>query len=116
MTKLIDTFPMLAREVSRALRAQGRADLAEQVDEAIVSRVTFDESADAGYVYVEPARGLNLVEANIVRARHGETITVETQFDTVVDTDNFQRLTGIEILAPGVLAAELKATAAITFR
>ena len=113
MTKLVDTFPVLAREVSRSLRALGRTELAQQVDDAIVSRVTFDESAGAGYVYVEPTRALNVVEANIIGARHGETITVETQFDAVIDADNFERLMGIEILAPGVLAAELKRRASV---
>ena len=108
MIKLIETFPTLAREISNSLRALGRVQLAEQVDVAIVARVTFDESAGAGYVYVEPRRSLNVVETNVVGARHGETITVETEFDAVIDVDNFQRLMGIEILAPGVLAAELK--------
>jgi len=38
---------------------------------------------------------------------HGETIPVETQFWTNIDTDNFGRLVGIEILNPGVLKIEL---------
>jgi uncharacterized protein YuzE len=108
MIKLIETFPSLAREVSESLRALGRSELAEQLDAAVVARVTFDESAGAGYVYVESGRHLNVVEANVIGARHGETITVETQFDAVIDVDNFGRLMGIEILAPGVLATELK--------
>jgi uncharacterized protein YuzE len=108
MSKLIDTFPSLAREVAASLRRLGRTELAEQVDLAIVLRVTFDDSAGAGYIYVEPSCALNVVEANVIGARHGETITLETEFDAVIDIDNFERLTGIEILAPGVLKAELK--------
>jgi hypothetical protein len=108
MIKLVEAFPVLAREVSKSLRALGRLQLADQVEAAMVTRVTFDKSAGAGYVYVEPPRTLNVAEANIIGTRHGETITVETQFDAVIDIDNFERLIGIEILAPGVLATELK--------
>jgi hypothetical protein len=108
MTKLIDAFPVLAREVSNSLRALGHLQLADQVDGAVVVDVSFDESAGAGYVKVEPSRVVNVVEANIIGARYGRTIAVESQFDAVVDLDNFERLLGIEILAPGVLGAELK--------
>ncbi len=90
MIKFAETFPELAREVSRSLRALGRLQIAKQVDAAIVTRVTFDESAGAGYVYIEPGRTLNVVETNIIGMRHGETITLETQFDAVVDIDNFE--------------------------
>jgi hypothetical protein len=51
---------------------------------------------------------LNVVEANIIGERYGKTIAVKSQFFAAVDLDNFERLLGIEILAPGVLAAELK--------
>ena len=74
----------------------------------MVSKVTFDESAGAGYIYVRTSRALNVVEVNIIGVRHGETIPVETEFDAVVDTDNFERLKGIEILAPGILRPALK--------
>jgi uncharacterized protein YuzE len=99
---------VLARKVAESLRALGRAELAQQIEEAVVSSVTFDNSASAGYIYVEPSRVLNVVEANVIGARHGETITVNTEFDAVIDTDNFARVTGIEILAPGILKAELR--------
>ena len=108
MNRLIDTFPVLAREVANSLRAIGRASLAGQIEEAVVSRVTFDDSVGAGYIYIEPSRPLNIVEANIIGVRHGATITVQTEFDTHIDTDNFDRVVGIEILAPGVLRSELK--------
>jgi len=108
MVRLIDTFPTLALEVAKSLRALGRAALAQQIDGASIARVTFDESANAGYIYVEPSRDLNVVEANVIGPRHRETITVETQFGAVIDIDNFDRLLGIEVLAPGVLTSELK--------
>ena len=108
MLKLIDTFPTIAHELVEALRGSGRPALAEQIELAVIGRVTFDNAANAGYIYVEPTRNLNVVEANVIDTRHGETIPVETQFWTNVDTDNFNRIFGIEILDPGSLKTELR--------
>jgi hypothetical protein len=59
MSSLVEAFPSLARELSRALRDGRRVSLAEQVDQAVIDRVTFDDSANAGYIYVRPSRDLN---------------------------------------------------------
>ena len=107
MLKLIEMFPVLTRELSQSLRNEGRQTLAEQIETALITRITFDEAANAGYIYVEPSRALNVIETNIVGVRHGETIPVEMQFWTNIDTDNFDRLVGIEILNPGALKSEL---------
>jgi Protein of unknown function (DUF2283) len=108
MSKLVDAFPILASELAQSLREAGREALAEQIERATITRVTFDNSANAGYVYLEPSRTLNAVETNIVGVRHGETVQVKTQFWTNLDTDNFDRLTGIEILDPRALKTELR--------
>ena len=108
MSKLINAFPILASELAQSLREAGREALAEQIERATVTRVTFDNSANAGYVYLEPSRTLNVVETNIVGVRHGKTLSVETQFWTNIDTDNFDRLVGIEILDPRALKTELR--------
>lgn len=108
MSKLVDTFPFLAKELAQSLRNADREALAQQVEAAIISRITFDNAANAGYIYVQPLRNLNVVETNIVGVRHGETIEVETQFWTNIDIDNFDRLVGIEILDPGALKSELR--------
>ncbi len=107
MSLLIETFPSLARELSESLRAAGHASLADQIEGAVIDRITFDESANAGYIYVRPSRELNIVESNIIGVRHGRTIEVETRYWTNIDTDNFDRLKGIEILSPGELRDEL---------
>ena len=39
--------------------------------------------------------------------RHGETIQVETPYWTNIDTDNFDRLVGVEVLAPAELKQHL---------
>jgi len=107
MTKLIESFPSLVANLSQQLRVAGRTHLADQVDAAVIHKVTFDEAANAGYIYVQPLRDLNVVETNIVGTRNGETIEVETPYWTNIDTDNFGRLVGIEVLAPGDIKGEL---------
>lgn len=61
-----------------------------------------------GYIYVQPSRELNAVETNIMGVRHGETLEVLTPYWTNIDTDNFGRLVGIEILAPGDMKDDLR--------
>ena len=108
MSSLIESFPSLVAELSQQLRGAGRAPLADQIDSAAIARVIFDDSANAGYIYVQPSRDLNVVEANVMGVRHGDTIEVKTRYWTIVDTDNFDRLVGIEILAPGDIKDELR--------
>jgi uncharacterized protein YuzE len=108
MSSLIESFPTLAAELSRQLCLAGRVPLADQIDTAAIARVTFDDAANAGYIYVQPSRELNVMETNIVGVRHGETLEVETPYRTNIDTDNFGRLMGIEILAPGDIKDELR--------
>jgi len=113
VAKLVDAFPVLANELAQSLRSAGREELAEQIDRVTIRRVTFDNSANAGYLYVEPLRALNEVEANIVGVRSGETLPSETQFWTNIDTDNFGRITGTEILDPRALTTELRRRASV---
>lgn len=108
MLLLIESFPSLAKELSQQLRLAGRLLLADQIDAAAISRVTFDAAANAGYIYMQPSRELNVVEANILGVRHGVTLEVETPYRTYIDTDNFGRLVGVEILAPGDIKGDLR--------
>ncbi len=108
MSTLVASFPSLASELSRGLRAAGRGPLADQVDAAAITRVTFDDAVNAGYIHLQPSRELNVVETNIMDVRHGETLEVETPYWTNIDADNFGRLMGIQILAPGDMKDELR--------
>ena len=47
------------------------------------------------------------MEANIVSVRRGETIDVETLYWTNIDTDDLDRLAGVELFVPGDLKNEL---------
>jgi hypothetical protein len=108
MRMFTESFPSLAAELSRQLRLAGRAPLADQIDAAAIARVTFDDATNAGYIYLQYTRELNVVERNIVGVRRGETLEVETPYWTYIDTDNFGRLAGIEILSPGDMMDELR--------
>jgi hypothetical protein len=108
MSSLIESFPLLAAKLSQQLRSVGRAPLADQIDRAVITSVTFDETVNAGYIYLQPSRDLNFVEANIIRVRYGSMIEVETPYWTNIDIDNFERLMGIEILTPGDLKDDLR--------
>jgi hypothetical protein len=114
MDALRTAFPDLMAEIVEALQRLGRIDLAEQLHDAFVSAVTFDNSANAGYIYLRAGRPLNTVEERVVGVRHGETICLETSHSINLDTDNFGRLTGIELLsAPGAWKGELRRRAAV---
>jgi hypothetical protein len=52
-------------------------------------------------------RELNIVEKNLIGIKHGQTIQVEHRYWVNVDTDNFGRLRGIEVLDGRELAAKL---------
>jgi uncharacterized protein YuzE len=95
---LAQTFPTLCSEVELALVAIGRGDLASQLQVAQLKGITFDNSADAGYIYVHSTG-----------AAHGETICIEVPSLVNVDVGTDGRLNGIELVSPpGPLKAELR--------
>ena len=102
MDTLEKCFPSLLPDLLRALETEADADaaLSEQLKTCEVERVTFDSEADAGYIYLRPTRPLNVVEANIIRSRHNRTVTLDLEFGAYLDVDNFERVTGIELLHP----------------
>jgi hypothetical protein len=98
MEKLIDAFPDLFSELTKGLF--GRQELIDQLKEAIIVYVTFDEDADAGCIKLQTGRELNVVEQNIIGVKHGQTLAVKCQYWVNLDTDNFERIAAIEIVAP----------------
>lgn len=108
MLKFIDTFPTLTQELVKSLSASGLNGLAQQIETAVIVRASFDDAANVGYIYLQPSRALDVVETNIMGVHHGKTIAVESQFWTYIDTDNFDRILGVEILDPGTLKPELR--------
>ncbi len=100
VAQLFERYPDLLADIASALASEGRADLGEQLRPSGIASVTYDNSADAGYIYLQPTRELNAVECNIVGPKHGETIQVECAYWCMLDVDNFGRITGVELLSP----------------
>jgi len=113
MPTLAEVLPDLVDELAESLQASGRDDLAAQLREVEITRWTHDTSANAAYIYLQSLRRLNVVERNAIGVRHGETVPVENRRWVNVDTDNFGRLTGIELLSPGDVPARLSARIAL---
>jgi uncharacterized protein YuzE len=111
MPQLADILPGFVSRLSQALIADGREDLAGQFSEVTFVRYTYDSSCDAAYIYVQSPRAINVVEENIIGSKHGKTIGVEDPDDVFLDVDNFGRLTGIEVLQGGNVAALLSKNA-----
>ena len=96
MDELIKHLPQLVPQLENALGQN--PDALRQVRKARVRRVTFDADSQAGYVYTHPSRDLSAVEQNIVGVKHGRTIEIPGDIWMYIDLDNFDRLTGIEVL------------------
>jgi len=107
MPTLAEVLPDIVNELADSLRASGRDNLAAQLREVEIRRWTHDSSCDAAYIYLRSPRQLNVVEQNVIRVKHGETVPVEHPRWVNVDTDNFGRMTGIELLRPGDVPARL---------
>lgn len=105
--KLVEALPEFSVELQTCLSIAGREDIACQVQEVELERYTYDASVNAAYIYVKSPRPLNVVEVNIIGLKHGETISVEHRYWVNVDTDNFGRLSGIELLIGSDIAAKL---------
>ena len=105
--KLADFLPQFTVELREILGAAGEADLAGQLAHAEVLACSYDPEGEVGYIRVESAQSLNVVELNIVSVRHGRTIPVEHPYWVYIDTDNFNRIAGIELLAAESLAGKL---------
>jgi hypothetical protein len=104
-----DALPAFYGEIERALQAEGLTGVLEQLPTLeVIDRCDCDE-VGCGTFYVGPSRPLNQVEMNIVGVRHGESMPLDVETGlVVVDTDNFGRVTGVEVLDRLDVAAVLK--------
>lgn len=92
----------------RRLNAVGHTALANDLAQAIVTRVTYDSSVGAGYICLESSRPLNSVEASVIGLKHGETILLDDTASLNVDADNFGRIRGVELLGYGDVLKKLQ--------
>jgi len=110
--KVVVAFPDLINDLVPLLTGVETA-LVEELVSAEVARVTYDKTAGAAYIYARPSRELNIVEKSIIGTRHGRTIELNGAYWSALDIDNFGRIAGIEILAPGDLEPTLSEFAAV---
>ena len=109
LVPLLEFLPQFAAELRSGLMALGEDHLASQVDDLAVYRCSYDDSGEAGYIRVKSLLKVNVVEQNLIGTRYGRTVPVTHSCDVYVDVDNFDRITGIEILEPASCAADLLA-------
>jgi uncharacterized protein YuzE len=99
MNKLNEILPTFTAEVKKALSELDREDLIEMIPDLTLDNLTYDPKADAFYLYTGGTRSLNVVERNIIGVKHGKSIELKMCSGIVVlDTDNFGRISGIEII------------------
>lgn len=111
MSKIAELLPDFIRAAQTSLEAEGHPELAQQLGVLDLASWTHDSEADAMYLYLSGQAPLNVVEQNIVGVRHGGCIELEDLDGmVVVDTDNFQRINGIEILWRNDIFEKLKAS------
>jgi uncharacterized protein YuzE len=95
MIDLVSAIPELVTEISTALKAAGRDDLATQLMSAKIERCTYDGTADAGYIYL--VRSRVKVDVSKLVAPVAETIPfMDSGFN--IDVDHEEQLFGIEFL------------------
>lgn len=107
MAKIVELLPDFVAAVQASLEAQGHAELAQQLVTLELSSWTHE--ADVMYLYLSGQAPLNWIKENIVGVRHGECIELEDLDGMIViDTDNFHRIKGIEVLWREDILKELK--------
>ena len=95
---IAEVLPDLVQAIVSALFAAARPELAEQLKQVSLRSASYDDTVDAGYLYVTESRPLNIGEQNTIRVRHGECVTLDLPGTVVIDVDNIGRLMGIELL------------------
>ena len=106
--KLVEALPGFSKEIKIALQTIEIEDLAQQIDIVEIDRYTFDSSCNALYIYLRPITPLNIVETNIIGVKHGKTIPLGQDRILNIDIDNFNRLSGIEVIDGEFLVIELQ--------
>jgi uncharacterized protein YuzE len=108
---LASIAPELMGELLASLAEQGRTDLAQQLASAEIRQCNFDESVDAGYIYLvrpRPSRHYEKLSAPVK-----ETISCDLQGGLNIDVDHDGNVFGIEFLGRPDVVARLQAGGAL---
>jgi uncharacterized protein YuzE len=97
VTSIADTLPTFASEIAGALGQERRDALAAQLVQAQITEITYDESADAGYIYLAPpVAALRAVHNEAAKVR--ETIPFAAPHWFNIDVDHEGYAFGVELL------------------
>ena len=89
METLCAVLPEFAADLVRELRREGFDQAALTATTDAIQRVTFDDVANAGYIYMQPHG-----------TAAGESLALETKPFSIAQLDSAGRLVGIEFLSP----------------
>lgn len=105
MTLLASVAPKLLAEIHSALSAAGYETTASQLEAGTIERCTYDDSVEAGYVYlVRPEPSLHFAK---LAAPVAKTLTfLEVGFN--VDIDHDGNIFGVEFLDRPDFVSELR--------
>lgn len=104
--QLATIAPELVRELATALVAEGRTDLAKQLESAEIRQCNYDESVDAGYIYlVRPCPSWYYEKRS---APVKETIACDMQSGLNLDVDHDGNVFGIEFLSRPDIVVKLR--------
>jgi hypothetical protein len=110
MDRLSAVFPELLVSFVAELEAAGNTYLANQLRDSRISSAHYNPDDNVATILLCPPRELNVVERRVIGERYETSIPVSREYMAHVDVDNFDRPTGIEILAlPQGLVAKLTA-------
>jgi uncharacterized protein YuzE len=92
--RLADALPDLVADMEVALLHLGRADLVNQLQQALLARWTYDDFADTTYLTLRDET-------------YAERLSLYDELGVNVDTDDRGRVCGIEILEGKRIATRL---------
>ena len=75
--KIIEVLPDFGEKIVDAFRNMKRVELADQFTTLELDRWTYDAEVQAIYIYLCGHRPLNIVEKNIIRTMHDESIEIK---------------------------------------
>lgn len=104
--QLATIAPELVRELATALVAEGRTDLAKQLESAEIRQWNYDESVDAGYIYL--VRPYPSWYYEKLSAPVKESIACAMQSGLNLDVDHDGNVSGIEFLSRPDIVVKLR--------